>query len=120
MAASDAFYQSIVAEVDPVIAELGATYQVRTRGVYDPVAMKTGAPGAPRPVSGIVATQQFAQQLVQGDVKWSATKSLILTAAAAPLPTEEVEVDGQWYSLQEVMPIKPADVAVVYMLDISR
>lgn len=120
MAQSDAFYQSIIAEVDPVIAELGTTYQVRTRGGYNPETLAHDPPGAPRTVTGIVATQRFAQQLVSGDAKWTATKSLILTAAAAPQPTEEVEVDGTWYALSSVVPIKPADVVVIYMLDISR
>lgn len=120
MAQSDAFYQSIVTEVDAVIQELGTTYQVRTRGAYNPATLTTEAPGAPRPVVGIVANQQFAQQLVQGDASWVASKSLILTAAAKPLPTEEVEVDGTWYTLESVTPIKPADIVVIYMLDISK
>ena len=126
MAASDAFYIEIREEVDGVLAELGTEYSVRGPGQYDPSTLKRGKEAA-RTVVGLVADQKVAHSLgsmafpiTETSAFWKASKSLILKADSDPKPEEEVFVDGQWHSLSMARPIKPADVVVVYMLDLSR
>lgn len=124
MAESDAFYQEIVAEVDPILEELGTTYQVRSNESYDPNTLTT-TPGTNREVIGLVADQQFANSLGQmggseADLSWINSKTLILQASADPKDSEEILVDGKWFPLSKVVPIKPADITVVFMLDVSR
>ena len=119
MANSDAFYSEIKQEVDAVLAELGTQYAVRTEGAYDPTTLST-ATGVPRTVTGLVADQKAAMSFTGGQGVWIGERSLILTAEAAPLPGEEVGVDGRWFPLSKVVPIKPADVVVAYILDVTR
>lgn len=126
MAASDAFYTEIVAEVDAVLAELGTTYTVRAAGEYDPSTLEAGD-GAGRTVVGLVATQQVINNMgVQSFAvsasaqNWKSAKTLILSASANPQQGEEVLVDGVWFPLNKVVEIKPADVTVVYLLDVAK
>lgn len=126
MAASDAFYIEIRDEVDSVLEELGTTYQVRGPGQYDSDTLKRGE-AAPRDVVGLVADQKTAHSLAsmaypitETSAVWKMTKSLILKADANPQPEEEIYVDGKWHSLGTAKPIRPADITVVYMLDLSR
>jgi len=120
MAQSDAFYQEIATEVDGVLVELGTSYSVRGPAVYDETTLTRGK-GSSRTVIGLVAEQAVAANML-GDAMstWTARKSLILQASSLPQPEEEVLVDGNWFSLSEVKPIRPADITVVYMLDVTR
>lgn len=122
MAASDAFYQEIVAEVNAVLEELGTTYSVRGHTEYDPDQLERVA-APPRTVVGLVADQEMAVSMVgtgDGGPTWIGKKTLIMRADANPRPEEEVEVDGKWYPLTKAKAIQPADVVVVYMLDVSK
>ena len=120
MAASDSFYLEVKAEVDTVLDELGTSYQVRGQGAYDPDELES-VPAAPRAVSGLVADQQTVLQLAgEAGATWVATRTLILKADAAPQEGEEIQVDGKWYPLSKLVPIKPAEITVVYLLDVSR
>ena len=124
MAASDAFYLEIQAEVDTVLDELGTSYNVRGNSIYDSDTLETTA-GAPRSVVGLVADQQVATSLaktggMETDLSWIGVKTLILKASAAPLSNEEVQVDGKWFPLSKAVPIKPAEIVVVYLLDVTR
>lgn len=128
MAESDSFYIKIRDKVTGVIQKYGTSYQVRTAGgEYDPSTMTTGSPGAPRSVVGIVADQEFVYNLgsqiypVSGASAASiGKKNLILTSTANPVLNEEVLVDGKWYSLVKAKPIKPADIVVIYILDLTK
>jgi len=126
MAASDDFYLDILGEVDSVVAELGTTYKVRGSSTYDPDTLTRGST-AERDVVGLVASGQVAHSLgsiafpvTETSAAWIETKTLILTAAANPRPEEEVLVDGHWFPLSKVKPIKPAEITVVYLLNVSR
>lgn len=123
MATSDPFYQEIKLEVDAVLAELGTQYTVRTPGVYDPVELETSV-GSTRLVTGLVGDQMVfelsASLGLNRSERWDAKKTLILSADALPAEKEEVLVNGQWFPLSKVTPIKPADITVVYLLDVSR
>lgn len=122
MASSDVFYNELSAEVVGILSELGTTFTVKSEGVYDPSTLTTSE-GSERTVSGIVADQQEAYSLSSGvgetSKSWVSGKNLLLTADSVPKAKEQVYVDGKWFSLSNVKPIKPADVVVLYILDIS-
>jgi len=120
MAVSDTFYNEIVSEVDSVLDQFGTNFTVRAQGTYDEDTLEN-SDGATRSVTGVIATQQVVNSI--GAIiseGWTGRKSLILKASAAPAPGEEIQVDSEWFPLSKVIPIKPADVVVVYMLDVSR
>jgi len=126
MALSDAFYNELVPEVDGIIDELGTTYTIETPGAYNEDTLKNDSPTS-RQVGGLVADQTVAISVanmagsgLSSDATWMGKKVLILKASAAPKPTESVKIDGSLYPLSKVTEIKPADVTVVYMLDITR
>lgn len=126
MAQSDAFYIELRDEATSVLLELGTSYLCRSHVVYDPFNPATEE-GDNRDVYGIAADQDLSKAFVSGvgqtaeaSANWTAKKTLILTADAAPLPQEEVYVDGIWHSFEKVQAIKPADIVVIYMLDITR
>ena len=120
MAASDAFYQELKTEVDSVLDEFGTSYTVRAKGAYDPDELEV-ANGATRSVDGLVADQQTVLQLAgEAGATWVATKTLILKADSAPQDGEEVLVNSKYFPLSKVVPIKPADILVVYLLDVSK
>jgi len=125
MAASDSFYLEIQAEVNTVLEELGTGYSVRGHGTYNPNTLET-LPAASRIVVGLVADQKdvntFSAMVPNSEMGagWVGKKALILSAGAAPEAGEEVLVDGQWFPLSKVVPIKPAEITVVYMLDVTR
>lgn len=126
MAASDEFYTEIKTEVDSILAEFGTTYNVRAEGTFDEDELENTS-GATRQVTGLVATQQeqssgggIGLTLNTLNTGWNATKTFIMEADANPLPGEEVQVDSKWYPLSKAVPLKPADVVVVYFLDVSR
>jgi hypothetical protein len=120
MAGSDGFYNEIIAELVPVFTDLGKQYTVKSQGVYDPDTMTTPE-GTTRSVWGIVADQQTMLQIVGSTGgTWTATKTLVMRNDAAPLPGESIDIDGDWFPLSNVVPIKPADVTVVYLMDVSK
>lgn len=119
MAASDTFYIEVKKEVDAVLAEFGTQFYTRGVAVYDPETMETTA-AVTKTVTGIVANQQQVIDMAgQLGSTWTALKTLILEADSETLKGEEVKVDGRWFSLSKIVAIKPADIVVVYLLDIS-
>ena len=126
MAASDAFYQEVLVDVNAVLDEFGTSYTVRAQGTYDDDELEI-VEGATRSVVGLVATQNdksalgiIAFPVTETSAGWVGTKNLLLKADAAPQPGEEVQVDGKWYPLSKLVPIKPADIIVLYILDVTR
>lgn len=126
MAASDEFYQEILIEVNAVIDELGTQFNVRRDGVYDSDTLTTGAPIS-QSVDGVIVDNTQATAIAGSfnvidatSLSWIGKKMLLLKASASPQPKEEIEVDGAWYPLDRLVTIKPADVVLLYMLDVSR
>ena len=61
MADSDAFYNEIIVDLEPIFADLGKQYTVRAAGVYNPGSMTT-PDGTTRLVWGLVADEQTILQ----------------------------------------------------------
>lgn len=126
MAASDDFYNNIVSKIAPLFAQFGTTYTIRTPGTYDEDELET-LPSTTRSVEGLIADQQIASTLgaiafpvTQTSAGWIGKKNLILKSDTDPQAGEEILVDGQWFPLSKVNTIKPAEVVVLYILDVSR
>lgn len=126
MAQSDAFYLEIVGEVNDALLEFGTSYKVRTKGTYDSTTLSR-APGPEREVLGLVTTQQEAHSLApiafpvtETSAAWRSTKVLLLSATSEPRPEEEVLVDGKWHPLSKVQKLKPADITIMFTLDLVR
>ena len=93
---------------------------MRAQGDYNPGSMTT-PDGTSRAVWGLVADEQTILQIAGSTGgTWTATKTLVMRNDADPLPGESIEVDGDWFPLSNVVPIKPADVTVVYLMDVSK
>lgn len=123
MAASDDFYNELIPEINEVLDELGTTYQVRGKSAFDSDTLTT-IPGASRTVVGLVADQATTSSIggfvPESALAWIGKKNLLLKASAAPQPGEEILVEGNWFPLAKISPIKPADVVVLYILDVTR
>lgn len=120
MAASDPLYQTIVDSIISVFDDFGTEYVIRGAGIYNPESLLvTGS--STRNVKGLVADQQSSLLLAsKGSGTWTATKTLLLRADSAPVAGEEIQVDSDWFALSKIVAIKPADVIIVYMLDVTK
>ncbi len=120
---SDAFYIDIRDNtVDPLIAEFGTTYTVVTPGTYDKFSMTTGVETR-RDVLGLVSDGSFVNSLVNSEGannQWVSQRVLLLTASAAVTVNEKIIVDAVEHDLSKVEKIQPANVNVLYVLDLSR
>lgn len=123
MAASDATYLAIVEDVNDALDALGTTYTVRAKGTYDSATLST-SPGAERTVTGLVADAElmsgFAGALLPAEsLAWVAKRALLLSPAANPQSGESIQVDGRWFSMDKIKTLKPADITLLYILDVS-
>ena len=118
---SDAFYNELLPEINQVIDELGAQFVVSTPGQYNVDTLKTDPPTT-RQVFGVVADQSMVTAIAgpYQNVSWAGKKTLILKADANPKEGESIVVDGQSYPLNKIVTVKPANVVMVYMLDVSK
>lgn len=126
MAKSDQFYIELRDEVDGLLEELGTSFEVRGIDSFDDQSL-TVSKTEQRTVDGVVADQSLSfgflantSFLDNASPEWLSTKNLILTAASNPLENEEILVDGKWFPLSKINPIKPADITVVFILDVSK
>lgn len=120
---SDAFYIDIRDNtVDPLLVEFGTTYTVVTPGTFDKRTLRTSDPTT-RSVIGLVSNGSFANDLLQGEgavKQWTSQRVLLLSSAADVARNERIVVDGVEHSLENVEEIKPANVNVLYILDLER
>lgn len=120
MAASDAFYIELRDEtVIPLLEEFGTVYTVRAKGTYNAGEV---VEGATRTVKGVVADQNELASIdpSTGSASWVGKKNLLLDPNVAFLPDEEIQVNGKWYPSSDVNELKPGDITVMYILDVTR
>ena len=114
---SNQFYSEIVTQVNALLKQFGTQFEVRGPGQYVAEQLKS-TPTTSRSVLGLVSNQELAANLSNDD-GWIGKKILIISADAAIKSNEDVKVDGRWFALSKIVQIKPADVVVVYMLDVT-
>ena len=122
---SDAFYQEIVQEVLPLLADYGATFEIRSKGTYDPATRKTTVPES-RFAQGVVTNGYVAAELgsdVGGANKGGqfivGHRTLILEPDANLVETDEVNVDGIWMDCTRMETLKPGNIVVMYTVTIG-
>lgn len=118
---SDAFYNELLPEINDVIDEFGTTFVVNTPGAYNKNDMSV-APDTTREVAGIIADQNFQVPLGGAgvEVSWASKKQVLFKAEANLQENESVIVDGVEHPVTKVDTIKPANVVLLYMLDITK
>ncbi len=124
---SDQFYLNLLPKINATVQRFGTAYKVRGPGAYDEQTMVT-APATARDVTGLVSDGEMFNGLGgatqnpnrdASNISWSGKKVLILTAQAQPTQGEEVQVDGRWFPLSRIKEIKPANVVLLYLLDVT-
>lgn len=120
MATSDPLYLKFRAKADKLLRRFGTQFNVVSQGYYDEETL-TSMEGETTKAWGVLTNDKAMLQSFAGDLgeTWSATKTLILSAERKYLPTDQVKVEGKTYSLSNLETIKPADIIVVYLLDVS-
>lgn len=125
MAQSDSFYNEIITEVQALLEEFGTEYAIRTPPEIDPVTF-TETASTTRSAFGVVSNSEIGSTLAMQlnavastNNEYNAKAVLLLSPTAAPQAAEEVMVDGRWYSLGKVKPVRPADVTVLYTLELA-
>lgn len=117
MTTSSAFYNELLPEVYEIINNFGTEYTVTGRGTYNEDEM-TASGGSTRVVKGLVDTGEYRNAFNAETT--SAGKMVLLAPDAEPKPDEVISIDGIEFSLAKVEVIKPAEVIMLYMLDISQ
>jgi hypothetical protein len=114
------FYAETKAEVSALLSELGKLFDVRSKGVYDETTMTFGAPKTRR-IYGVVADSSLATSFagVAVDKDMQGKRVVLLDASLNPKATDEINVDGRFFSLEKIQEVKPADVVLLYILDVT-
>jgi len=117
---SDAFYNELLPEINETIDEFGTTYVVKTPGGYN--EDMSVSPATERPVQGLVADQSFQLPIpsVGQEASWGNRKQVILKAEANIKEGERLVFEGNEYPLSKAQTIKPANVVLLYILDVTR
>ena len=120
MATSDSLYIKFRAKADELLRRFGTQFDIVSQGYYDEETL-TSVEGETTTAWGVLTNDKAVLQTIAGDTggTWTATKTLILSAERDYLPTDQVKVEGRNYSLSNLETIKPADITVVYLLDVS-
>ncbi|MBG89595.1 MAG: hypothetical protein CMO80_22230 [Verrucomicrobiales bacterium] len=123
---SDAFYNELLPEINATIDEFGTSFVVKTPGSYN--EDMSVSPDTERTVQGVVADQNFQFPLgsigssgSQGqNASWSNRKQVLLKAEADIKESEHLVFEGNAYPLNKAQTIKPANVVLLYIVDVTR
>lgn len=123
---SDAFYQDLLTNtVIPLINEYGTAYSVISPVVTDPETLEPSTPET-NFVQGLVTDSNYLNGFVgnisdvSGGVKqWKSSQVLILLPDPAVIRNASVSVNGKTHSLTNINELKPANVLVLYTLELE-
>lgn len=120
---SDAFYEEVRDDIIiPLITEFGKEYVINSpRGFSKETLSST--PVAPRRAVGIVKNNQFVRRVVDqvdSQLQTVTGRSLILLPEANAKPIDTVIVDGIEHSMKNVIEIKPANIVLLYVLELEK
>lgn len=113
MSTSDTFYNELLPDVQEAIESYGTIYTVNSPSVYNPLTQST-TPGSTREVKGLVSEGDAL-----GSSTWEGKKVCILDPAANFMENESVVIDGVTYPASKIETVKPANIVVLYILDLS-
>lgn len=125
---SDAFYKELLPEITAALNDYGKAYQVRSKGLMNEET-RLVAPGVTRSVQGLVSDGSIVSNigsvgqnsgLEANRVQWVGKKVILLAPNLKPNKTDEINVDGVWLSLSKIVELKPANIVLLYILDLTK
>lgn len=117
---SDAFYNELLPEINATIDEFGTSFVVKTPGTYN--EDMSVSPDTERTVQGVVADQSFQLPIpsLGSEASWGNRKQVLLKAEADIKENEHLVFEGNTYPLNKAQTIKPANVVLLYIVDVTR
>lgn len=119
---SDAFYIDIRDNtVIPLLTEFGTTYNVVTPGAVDNTDYSQ-QPDTQTPVIGLISDGSFVNNLLESEGairQWTSQRILLLVPDAAVERGVKIIVDGMEHDLSKLEKIQPANINVLYILDLE-
>lgn len=120
MSKSTEFYQSLLTDIDGIFDELGTQFIVESDGVFDPDTL-TKSQGINRTVDGIIIDNTTELTIDGVDLSFWENKKILIGKSNSNFQTnEKVNIDGEWFPLNKMSIIKPADVILLYIVDLTR
>ena len=125
---SDSFYNELLPDIIAALNDYGKAYQVRAKGLMNQET-RVVAPGATRSVQGLVSDGSAVSNLGSvgqnsgletNRVQWVGKKVILLAPNLKPNKTDEINVDGVWLSLSKIVELKPANIVLLYILDLTK
>lgn len=122
---SDQFYNELIPEVISALTNYGTEFQVRSKGVYNSETMQTGT-GSIKTVLGLISDGSIVSNMGNNTgldasrMNWVGKRVLLLSPSLKADKTDEVNVDGVWHSLTKINELKPANVVLLYILDLTK
>lgn len=118
---SDAFYTRMAATASKLLDKYGADVSVVRveSGSVDPVTgVVTEGNTLTLKAKGLI--NKFDDKLIDGTRIKASDRVLIMNNAFVPLMTDRPTVGGQNWTIVEVNTVQPANVPVVYMVQVRR
>ena len=125
---SDSFYNELLPDIIAALNDYGKAYQVRAKGLMNQET-RVVAPGATRSVQGLVSDGSAVSNLGSvgqnsgletNRVQWVGKKVILLAPNLKPNKPDEINVDGVWLSLSKIVELKPANIVLLYILDLTK
>lgn len=108
-------YAKMAATAARLLEKFGSTVTVKreTGGSVDPVSgvVTSGSQTTYSP-NGVLT--KFPDNLIDGTRIQASDRKLILDDTIAPLLTDKVTIQGEDWTLQEIMTVNPAGTAIIY------
>lgn len=124
---SDVFYNTLLPKINQTVERFGTTYNVEGDRLYDADTMTTLEP-IKRSVQGLVSDGQLFNGLGgatqnpnrdASNISWVGKRVLILSPSANIKPGERVQFEGKWYPFSNINELKPANITLLYILDVT-
>lgn len=118
---SDAFYTRMAATASKLLNKFGGTVTV-VRNVGGSVNPVTGAvtPGSNTTLTAKGLISRFDDSLIDGTRIKSSDRLLMIDNTFEPAMTDKPTIASQNWTIVEIRTIKPANVAVMYALQVRR
>lgn len=118
---SDAFYTRMAATASKLLNKFGGAVTV-VRNVGGSVNPVTGVvtPGSNTTLTGKGLLNKFSDDLIDGTRIKASDRLLMLDSSFEPVMTDKPTIASQNWTIVEIRTIKPANVAVMYALQVRR
>lgn len=118
---SDAFYTRMAATASKLLDKFGSTVTV-IRNVGSSINPVTGVvtSGSNTTLTAKGLLNKFTDDLIDGTRIKASDRMLMIDATFEPVMTDKPTIAGQNWSIVEIRTVKPANVPVMYALQVRR